>query len=227
MKVCLADRLGNVKKIRVGFSITHFLLGPLYSIFRGSIFVALFECLYLFYLLPIPGMEYVCSAIRQLTIIPENILTTIQNVLMLFRFESGYYFIFGILISIHLHIYLSFRVKSKYQKRYMKKKQLLPLEEKDARGLIKYKVANVDVLLAESFDIRQSNTYKSAEENWYENNQNRLKKNPSFDNRPTLSMSSEERQRMRIEQVENSYKLGLISRSEYERKIKALKEKGL
>ena len=107
----------------------------------------------------------------------------------------------------------------------MKKKQLLPLEEIDARKLIEQHVVSVDIVLAEAFDLRQSNTYKSAEENWYVNNQNRLKKKPSFENRSTLSLTPEDRYRTRIEQVENSYKLGLISKNEYERKIKNIKER--
>ena len=107
----------------------------------------------------------------------------------------------------------------------MKKKQLLPLDELDARILIKYHIAKENVILAEAFDIRQSNTYKSAEENWYENNQYRIKKSPTFENRSTLSLTPEDRYKARIEQVENSYKLGLITKSEYEKKIKILKEK--
>ena len=107
----------------------------------------------------------------------------------------------------------------------MKKKQLLPLEELDARILIKYHVVKENVILAEAFDIRQSNTYKSAEENWYENNQNRIKKSPTFENRSTLRLTPEDRYKARIEQVENSYKLGLITKSDYEKKLKILKEK--
>ena len=102
---------------------------------------------------------------------------------------------------------------------------MLPLDEIDARKLIKYHVADENVNLAETFDIRQSNTYKSAEENWYENNQNRLNRTPSFENRSTLSLTAEERKKTRIEQVENSYRLGLITRSEYEKKMKYIKEK--
>ena len=93
-----------------------------------------------------------------------------------------------------------------------------------ARNLIKYKACKIDVILAEAFDIRQSNSYKSAEENWYENNQTRIKKNPSFENRSTLSLTPEDRYKARIEQVKNSYKLGLISKQEYERKLKSIKE---
>ena len=78
--------------------------------------------------------------------------------------------------------------------------------------------------LADSFDIRQSNSYKSAEENWYENNQTRLRKTPSFSNRSTLSLTPQDRFKTRMEQIKNSYKLGLISKEEHDRKIKQIKE---
>ena len=111
----------------------------------------------------------------------------------------------------------------KVVRKLMKRKQLLPLEEIDARKLIKHRVCKVNVLLADSFDIRQSNSYKSAEENWYENNQIRLKRSPSFNNRSTLSLTPEDRYKTRLEQINNSYKLGLISKEEYERKLKFIK----
>lgn len=76
MKISLADRLGNVKKVRVGFSFVHFFTGPLYCCFRLKFFTALFECLYLFYLLPIPGMNEVVALIRKMTFIPAEFSIT-------------------------------------------------------------------------------------------------------------------------------------------------------
>ncbi len=226
MKISLADRLGNVKKVRVGFSFAHFFTGPLYCCFRLKFFTALFECLYLFYLLPIPGMNAIVDLIGKMTFVPAEILSYVERILLLFRLgRNHYYFVFGIFICLVLHTALSFRIRSAVCKRLMKKKQLLPLEEIDARKLIKYRVADENIQLAETFDIRRSNTYKSAEENWYENNQNRLNRTPSFENRSTLSLTMEERKKTRIEQVENSYRLGLITRSEYEKKMKYIKEK--
>lgn len=225
MKVSVADRLGNVKKLRVGFSFFHFFTGPLYCIVRLKFLTALFELLCIYYLLPIPGMNYVTDFISSLKFIPENIQKIINDILVLFRLGNGnYYYVFGISLFVLIHFVISFKINSKICRKKMKKKQLLPLEEIDARILIKHGVCKVDVILAEAFDIRQSNTYKSAEENWYENNQTRLKKTPTFANRSTLSITPEERQKTRIEQVKNSYKLGLISQDEYERKLKMIKE---
>ena len=143
---------------------------------------------------------------------------------MIFRTGMGnYYFVFGVIIALFIHFRISSRIRSKVVRKLMKRKQLLPLEEIDARKLIKHRVCKVNVLLADSFDIRQSNSYKSAEENWYENNQIRLKRSPSFNNRSTLSLTPEDRYKTRLEQINNSYKLGLISKEEYERKLKFIK----
>ena len=224
MKVSLADRLGNVKKVRVGFSFFHFFTGPIYCFLHLKIFTGIFELLYIFYLLPIPGMNYITKFISSLSFLPSKIIHYVNRALTLFRISGhDYYFFFGMLTFILLHLFFSFRVRNSSCKRYMKKKQLLPLDELDARILIKYHIAKENVILAEAFDIRQSNTYKSAEENWYENNQYRIKKIPTFENRSTLSLTPEDRYKARIEQVENSYKLGLITKSEYEKKIKILK----
>lgn len=225
MKVALADRLGNVKKIRVGFSFFHLFTGPIYCLVHLKIFTLLFEAIAIFYLLPIPGMNFLTDILTKYNFMPEKMLYYVNKVLMLFRLNQGnYYFVFGILIFILLHFHISIVIRNHQCKRIMNKKQLLPLEEEDARKLIYYHIAKPDVSLAEAFDIRQSNTYKSAEENWYENNQNRIKHNPSFQNRYTLPLTSDERYKTRVEQVENSYKLGLITKNEYERKIKALKK---
>ena len=225
MKVSLADRLGNVKKVRIGFSFFHFFTGPLYALLHLKIFTFIFEALYMFYLLPIPGMEYIVKFIKSFEFIPDQVMHYIEKVLMIFRMNQGnYYFVFGILVFLFLHTLLSLRIRNTSCRRYMKKKQLLPLDELDARKLIKCGACKTDVSLAESFDIRQSNTYKSAEENWYENNQTRIQKNPMRPTRSTLSLTKEDRYRTRIEQVENSYKLGLISKNEHDRKIKNIKE---
>lgn len=225
MKVSLADRLGNVKKVRIGFSFGHFFLGPIYCLFRLKFFTAIFEILYIYILCPLPGMTFFTNWISSLTFIPSNVTKVINDFLMMFRIDGGhFYYVFGIAISVVLHLVISFTIRSKIVKKLMRKKQLLPLEEIDARKLIKYKACKIDVILAEAFDIRQSNSYKSAEENWYENNQTRIKKNPSFENRSTLSLTPEDRYKARMEQVKNSYKLGLISKQEYERKLKSIKE---
>ena len=106
----------------------------------------------------------------------------------------------------------------------MKRKQLRPVEEKDARILIRYHTCDENVGLADSFDIRGTNKYKSAEENLYENNQTRISQRPTFETRSSLRFTSEQKVSVKIEQLKNIYDLGLISKEEYNRRLKKLKE---
>ena len=226
MKVSLADRLGNVKKVRIGFSFGHFFLGPIYCLFRLKFFTAIFEILYIYILCPLPGMTFFTNWISSLTFIPSNITKVINDFLMMFRIDGGhFYYVFGIAISVVLHLVISFTIRSKIVKKLMRKKQLLPLEEIDARKLIKYKACKIDVILAEAFDIRQSNSYKSAEENWYENNQTRISSRPTFETRNNLVYTTEQKVQVQVEQLKNIYDLGLINKEEYNRRLKKLKEK--
>ena len=98
MKVSLADRLGNVKKVRVGFSFFHLLTGPIYCFLHLKIFTGLFELLYIFYLLPIPGMNYITKFISSLSFLPAKLVHYVNRALTLFRISShDYYFVFGML----------------------------------------------------------------------------------------------------------------------------------
>ena len=221
-KVQLADRLGNIQTKKVGFSILHFFFGPIHSIFSGYIFTALFELIMYFLLLPIPGMIFILSLIEQIPFITPEVFQWISIVLMFFR--SLPVAAFGILIVLVVHILISSRIGCRKLKRYMKRKQVRPLEEKDARLLIKYRVCDINIGLAESFDIRETTKYKSAEENWYEKNQTRIANSPTFETRSNLRFTTEQKVSVKIEQLKNIYELGLISKEEYQRRLKKLKE---
>lgn len=221
-KVQLADRLGNIQTKKVGFSILHFFFGPFHSIFSGYIFTALFELIMYFLLLPIPGMIFILSLIEQIPFITPEVFQWISIVLMFFR--SLPVAVFGILIVALVHILISSRIGCRKLRRYMKRKQLRPLEEKDARILIRYRVCDINIGLAESFDIRGTTNYKSAEENWYEKNQTRIANSPTFETRSNLRFTSEQKVSVKIEQLKNIYDLGLISKDEYQRRLKKLKE---
>lgn len=221
-KVQLADRLGNVQAKNVGFSILHFFFGPFYSIGSGYILTAIFELLMYFLLLPIPGMVFILDLIKQIPFITPEAFEWISLILMFFR--SLPVAIFGILIVVVIHIFISSRIGCRRLKRYMKRKQLRPLEEKDARILIKHRVCDIDIGLAESFDIRETTKYKSAEENWYEKNQTRIANSPSFETRSNLRFTTEQKVSVKIEQLKNIYNLGLIDKDEYQRRLKKLKE---
>lgn len=231
-KVQLADRLGNVQTRKVGFSWVHFFLGPIYCFINLKIFLGLLECLIIFYFCPIPGMDFVFQGVKELAkfipIMNENVLSVIEETLKLFRFSDQISSIplvtMGIIFTFTIHVVLSFKVRPKVLKRILKKKELRPVEEKDARILIKWHVCDDTVGLAESFDIRGTTKYKSAEENWYENNQVRIKARPSFSTRSNIRYTVEQKAQIQSEQLDNLYKLGLVNKEEYRSKKDALKK---
>ena len=222
VKVQLADRLGNIQTKKVGFSWLHFFLGPIHSISIGRIFTALFEIVFWFFLLPIPGMMYLVSFINGLSFLPDRFLNLVSSVMLFFRTLPNA--IFGIILVLIVHLLICSKIACGKLRRYIKIKQLRPVEEKDARILIKYRVCDINIGLAESFDIRGTTKYKSAEENWYENNQKRISSGPSFETRSSLRFTTEQKISVKIEQLKNIYDLGLISKEEYNRRLKKLKE---
>ena len=222
VKVQLADRLGNVQTRRVGFSWLHFFLGPIHSIGVGHIITALFEIVFWYMLLPIPGMNFIVGAIGNLSFLPERIINLASYILLFFRSLPN--MVFGIILVLIVHLLICSRISSTKLRRYMRRKQLRPVEEKDARILIRYRVCDINIGLAESFDIRGTTKYKSAEENWYENNQNRISSGPSFETRSSLRFTTEQKISVKIEQLKNIYDLGLITKEEYNRRLKKLKE---
>ena len=167
-------------------------------------------------------MEFIVEFIDGLSFIGDGLMGNIAMVLMFFRTLPN--MIFGIILVLMSHILICSRISSNKVKRYMKRKQLRPVEEKDSRILIRYHVCNENIGLAESFDIRETNKYKSAEENWYENNQTRISQRPTFETRSSLRFTSEQKVSVKIEQLKNIYDLGLISKEEYNRRLKKLKE---
>ncbi len=213
VKVQLSDRLGNVVTKKIGFSWLYFVFGPIYSFFRGYIFSSTLLLLLTYYLLPFPGMEYFASLIMKISFLDVNFLTFITKVMLVFR--THYYFILGAMFVLLFRIVNAFFFRSRRLRRYMKKKEVRPLDENDARILIKYHACNENISLAENFDLRKSSSYKSAEENWYEDNQTRINVSPSETNRYATRTMSHTKIAIKKEQIENLYKLGLISREEY------------
>jgi hypothetical protein len=219
-KITVADRLGNTKTLRVGFSFGHLFFGPLYSFFKVFIFTGIFEILYLYFLLPLPGMDFLASLLVKIPFLNEEWINRITRILMFFR-TSPYRIGTGITIASIIHLYISVKIGPKATRKYMKRKELLPVEEKDARILIKYHAFNEKVSLAEDFDVRKTNSYRSAEENWYESNHERLANNKDRVN--TTTLTRQDIYKTRVEQIEKSYQLGLISKGEYERRLRDIK----
>lgn len=223
--VQLADRLGNIKKKRLGFSIPYLFLGPIYLLVRFRILSFLLMLICTYYFLPIPYMNEVVKFFRFIGI-PNQIMDHLATFLMFFRGAVSRYF--GIAFYAFLHLWIASFIEGRLFRRVIKRKRYLPVSEKDARILVKYNAAKITVPLAESFDIRSMSGYKSAEANWYEANQTRLKKGKNnsttfintlapLPNKLTESeLSKVEEAQIQLEQLQNVYNLGLLTREQYE-----------
>ena len=185
VEIHLSDRLGHVSSKKLGFSWLHFVFGPFYCFYKLHFILGLLEALFVYYMTPIPGMKELLDLINM----PDNV----AKYFLVFKDIKEPNWIISLLILIVVHVLVSAYISGYFLKREMKKKQLRPIEEKDARLLIKYHVTNTNVALAESFDLRQSNSFKSAEEQWYESNQMRLKgeRATKFMTRSTILFASD------------------------------------
>ena len=177
-EVHLSDRLGHVTSKKIGFSWFHFFFGPFYCFARLHFILGVVELLILYYFLPIPGLDILSNGITSLvgsmvTDLSPSFQINLDRVLLLFR--RNYYAVISGFFLLIIHLFMSNYVMGFFLRRDLKKKQLRPVQEQDARLLIKYMVCDEKILLAESFDLRQSSSYKSAEESWYENNAKRIK----------------------------------------------------
>ncbi len=233
-QVQLADRLGNTKKKRLGFSWPYFFFGPFYSLFRLRIISAIILGLLYYYLLPIPGMEFFVKYFNMIPL-PSEILNYGTKILMGFR--KPRYMIFGITFFALIHVYFTIFIEGFMLKRYLRRKELLPLNESDARLLISYRVVKVSINLASSFSIKSLDSYQIAEKNWYQQNQQRLNSqnkrtdtSTSYIN--TISplpnrLSDTEIKKVQLiqeqlENLQNQFNAGLITLDEYEKKKSSL-----
>ena len=177
-EIHLSDRLGHVTSKKIGFSWLHFFFGPFYCFARLHFILGIIELLVIYYFLPIPGLESLSDGITSLVGSMVNDLSpsfqqNLNRVLLVFR-RGNYAFVSGFFLFF-IHLFLSNYVMGFFLRRDLRKKQLRPVQEQDARLLIKYMVCDEKISLAESFDLRQSSSFKSAEESWYENNAKRIK----------------------------------------------------
>ncbi len=231
-QIQVSDRLNNVKEKKIGFSWRYLIFGPFYLLFRLRIFSFLILiCLY-YYFTPLPGMEYIVKTINYIPL-PAEIINLATKLLMLFR--RKYYFVFGTAFIVILHLFFTFYVEGFMLKRILKRKELLPVTEADARMLIKYHVVNQNVKLAASFSIRNMNSYQIAEKSWYQQNQDRLKK-PKLDKgthfintiSPTPNRLSDteikkvQSIQVQLEHLQNLFNTGMLTAEEYEKRKTAL-----
>ena len=204
--VHLADKKGHTKTKDIGFSWKFFFLGPFYMIFNLKIFSALLLSLLYFYFLPIPGMDLIADFV--LNNFNESIANTAYTALLLFRTTP--YMYFGIILSLGFHLYVSFTIESSLIKRLLKDNKYLPITENDARLLIYCGAVKHNVPLA-------GDKIFSSEEN-----NEIIKKNVDV---PYIlnSVSNSEvnkykrlQKNKRLTELNELYKLGLMTREEFE-----------
>ncbi len=166
--VVFSDIASNKITKRVGFSFGYLFFGPLYLIARLRFEGILLLILY-YFLLPLPGIEEFCEFMK-VSNWNEVLVNVLTSFLMFFR--SGWDKLqpyICILFILLLHIYLSINVDNYLLKRVIKKKNLHPLTELDARKLIHYNIVGVNVKLYEDI-ISKDEFNKIVENNWKEKN---------------------------------------------------------
>ena len=204
--VHLADKKGHTKTKNIGFSWKFFFLGPIYMIFNLKIFSALLLSLLYFYFLPLPGMDLIADF--ALNNFNDSIASTAYIALMLFRTTP--YMYFGIILSLGFHIYISFTIESSLIKRLLKDNKYLPITENDARILISCGAVKHTVPLA-------GDKIFSSDEN-----SEILRKNvdvPYILNTDSNSEANKYKQlekNKRLTELNELYKLGLMTREEFE-----------
>ena len=148
MKVTLANYDSNRIRKRVGFSWLYFFFGPFYLIARLHFEGILLAVIY-YYLLPIPGMNYIAGWIGSWGI-SSQAAETVSQILLFFR--SGWNHIevyLGLILFLFIHLMMSYIGGSCVLRRTIKRKKLAPVTEDDARQLIKWHCVKADVLLSD------------------------------------------------------------------------------
>ena len=217
MKVVnLADRQGNVKQKRIGFSFAYFFFGPFYLFAKARILLAIFILGVYYYLLPIRGMNTISNFI--LDILNISHLTFIKDIFMFFRGE--YTMFIGIGIVIILHIFIAIFIEGYLLKKLIKKKKLLPVTEDDARILISLHACSTKIELA-STRLQNEKT-----ENDYLLTKKELDLPYIINEVDNSKIATFKRATMRkkIEELNELYSLNQITREEYEIRRAKIKE---
>lgn len=217
MKVVnLADKQGNVKQKRIGFSFGYFFFGPFYLFARARIILGIFILGLYYYLLPLRGMNTISNFILQLLNLQEYPI--IKTIFMFFRDDYTKYI--GITLTIAIHIFVSIFIESYLLKKLIKKKKLLPVTEDDARILISYHVCNTKIELA------SSRIQNEKIQNEYNLHQKELDLPYIINELDTSKIATFKRATMRkkIEELNELYSLNQITREEYEIRRAKIKE---
>ena len=203
--VHLADKKGNTKTKNIGFSWKSFFLGPLYLLFNLKIFSFIFISLFYFYILPIPGMSFIAEFV--LNNFNQDIAEIVYLSLMLFRTSPLMYI--GIALALGLHIYIAFIIEGSLIKKLLKDNRYLPITESDARLLISCGSVKHNIPLAgdKIFTNEENKLIKNSVDVPYILNDNA---NSQINRYKELDKNK------RLTELNELYKLGLMTREEFE-----------
>jgi len=167
-KVTLADRAGNQFQKRVGFSFGYLFLGPIYLLIRLR-WEGILLLLVYFYLLPIPGMNFITDLIGKFNWNPD-VISFFQRGLLYFRLSFNHPRVyFSMAFVLLFHILFSFICDNWILGKRIRKKGWAPLTEADARILIGAKSVKPDVLLAKEVSEKE-HLFEQAERVWEDKN---------------------------------------------------------
>lgn len=203
--VHLSDSNGKVIKKYVGFSYLFFFFGPFYLLVKFRLLSALILFLLYYYLLPIPGMDLFSNLITP--IFNENTSLLIGDILLFFRGESSK--IIGITSVIIIQFILSFFIEGFLIKKRIKKEKLLPVSEDDARLLISVHACSRKVKLSSSL-IQTDRDVDIFSKKIID-----VPYIISEDNSEVAKLKQNEK-RKKIQELNELYRLGNMSREEYE-----------
>lgn len=203
--VCLSDQKGNIKEKYVGYSFAFLFFGPFYLFAKIRIFSGLLLLLLYYYLLPLPGMSSLCGFL--MNYLDPEAGRMIEKFLTFFRGEDSRYV--GIGIVVLFQFVLSFFIEGYLLRRTVKRKKYLPVTEDDARLLISIHACNRKIPLASS-------------RNSFENTP--LSPNKIIDvpymigerDQSEVSFFKQSEKRRKIEELNDLYNHGQMTREEYE-----------
>jgi len=168
MKVNLIDRGSNKIQKRVGFSFWYLFFGPLYLLIRLRWEALIFILLY-YFLLPFPGLDIFLNYLLAQGV-DSSFIYNIQGLALFFKCDwmcfNNY---LGIFLFLLVHLSMSFRCDNWLLSKKLKKKDLFPVMETDARILIYYHVIPYNAMLGED-EIDKSDRHNQAEKIWEDKN---------------------------------------------------------
>ena len=204
--VNLSNEKGQVKRKYVGYSFFFLFFGPFYLMTKLRFISGILLLLLYYYLLPLPGMEMFVNIIT--TNVSLNAANILSRILLFFRTEYARFV--GIGIVTLLQLFLSIFMEGLLLRKQIKKQNILPITEEDARLLISVFACNRKIKLAMSKDSITS--YETTLEK-------KIKDVPYIineENETSLSLFKKQEKRHKIDELTDLYNLGQMTREEYE-----------